>query len=784
MNTSVSSTTTQHAIPLPLGKKPRGVFLNTPAANCSIHESGKMVYRSLLLSDKYQLDYQEIDQDSRSVPTEYDFYLFNYHLWAMPWLETKSVRNLPGVKVTLVLEMAPNNPFVMCPADDFDAYCVLDPTMKVTDKRVYALPRPLEVPDAVSSYRESKVPVIGSFGFATPGKGFELLVDAVNREFEHAIVRINIPTTTQVNEEHAWRLHKSNYADYLRELCKKVAKPGVQVVVTNDYMTKDELINWCAQNTLNCFLYNRHQPGLAATTDQAISSGRPLAVSTNETFRHIHRYLQPYPYQSLKESIASSQEQVLQMQRDWRPKNFALKFEEVLEDFEFFSNGESTRVGKSSEGVNASAEQVVLQLRETPKPDPESVPEPKRSILTELRAKLKLRYRLRKILKLERPVIPGWSEESPTLLHELEGIRRALFYVSEVEERDVLAKTVDRRGTDNTILIVSHEATQCGIHEYGINITQALQKSSRYSFAYVECSSQEQMHDAIIKTSPSAIIYNYYPKTMPWLTSQMTRKYGVPQLGVMHEVTQEEADKVTHEMFDYHLCPDPTLVENNPYVFKTPRLIPPYLNYQWAPDIVTIGSFGFGVGDKGFERLVAIVQQEFDEAKIRLHMPFNDVVDKEGRVYALATAERCRRIATKPGIKLAINHGFLSKQQLLDFLAGNTLNAFFYDTHKHRGISSTIEFALAVQRPIAITKCGMFRHVYSVSPSICIEDSSLKQIIANDIAPLVPFYNEWSGPNFILAYERILDRVLHKEDVTDETHELNRHREQWVALRP
>lgn len=56
----------------------------------------------------------------------------------------------------------------------------------------------------------------------------------------------------------------------------------------------------------------------------------------------------------------------------------------------------------------------------------------------------------------------------------------------------------------------------------------------------------------------------------------------------------------------------------------------------------------------------------------------------------------------------------------------------------------------------------MFRHVSSASPSICIEDSSLKQIIDNGIAPLVPFYCEWSEPNFILDYERILDKVLGK----------------------
>jgi len=231
----------------------------------------------------------------------------------------------------------------------------------------------------------------------------------------------------------------------------------------------------------------------------------------------------------------------------------------------------------------------------------------------------------------------------------------------------------------------------------------------------------------------------------------------------MHEVTQEEADKATQEMFDYHLCPDPTLVENNPFVFKTRRLIPPYINSQNIPEIVTVGSFGFGFGDKGFERLVETVQQEFDNARIVLNLPFNDIVDKEGKSYALATSERCMSMLSKPGIELVIKHDFLSKQQLLDFLAANTLNAFFYDPHKQLGISSTIEHALAVKRPLAITKCGMFRHVSSASPSICIEDSSLRQIIDNGISPLLPFYSEWSELSFISDCERILDTVLGKQ---------------------
>jgi hypothetical protein len=310
-------------------KEIHGVFINPGEANCSIYESGRMIYDCLLGSNKYTLDYLEVDENNRNISNKYDFYAFNYHHITMGWLDTECVRHLPGLKLTFVLETLPNNPFVLCPSKDFDVYCALDPTMKVEDRRVYAFPRPLEVPRRLKPYRDSEIPVIGTFGFATTGKGFDLVVDAVNKEFEEAIVRINIPSGTYTGNSF-WKLPKRNYADYLSDLCKKVARKSIDVIVTHNYMTKDELIEWCGQNTLNCFLYNRNMPGLSATTDQAISSGRPLAVSTNETFRHIHSYIKPYPLRTLKESIILSQAEVLRIQKDWAPENFTKRFEQVL----------------------------------------------------------------------------------------------------------------------------------------------------------------------------------------------------------------------------------------------------------------------------------------------------------------------------------------------------------------------------------------------------------------------------------------------------------------------
>ncbi len=302
----------------------KGLFINTEKAICSIHESGLMVFHCIKGSSNYTLDYFELKQADLTIPGGYDFYLFNYHFSTTGWLDTRSIKELPGLKGTIVLEILPNDPFVYCSPFDFDFYCVLDPSMTFKHKKVFVFPRPLDEYHGELSTQKNDIPVIGSFGFATKGKGFEHVVEAVNKEFDKAIVRINIPHGTYTDPSH-------RYAQELAAQCQSLAKEGVEVRVTHDFMSKEKLIYWCSENTLNCFLYDRNMPGLAATTDQAITSERPLAVSDNSTFRHVATYLKPYPKLSLAQSIQQSPPVVKKMKEDWSAASFKLLFEKMLD---------------------------------------------------------------------------------------------------------------------------------------------------------------------------------------------------------------------------------------------------------------------------------------------------------------------------------------------------------------------------------------------------------------------------------------------------------------------
>lgn len=339
---------------------------------------------------------------------------------------------------------------------------------------------------------------------------------------------------------------------------------------------------------------------------------------------------------------------------------------------------------------------------------------------------------------------------------------------------------------NNTILFVTHKKSQCWVYEFWKNISDELKKSSKYNFIKVECWSLSDLHYSINKYNPNAIIYNYIPSVMPWLTSRVIPfilhknniyNIKIPRIWIIHEVTQDIVNNASkkkkrffwkylleenpiNQLFDYYIAPDPTIVAKNKNIFITGRLIPEYNNTYTIPNITTIWSFWFWTPNKWFEEIVKHVQNEFDEAIINFNIPFSDFWDKSWE-NAKKIKENCFNILTKKNIKLNITHNFFNKTDMLDFLAKNTINIFLYQNpvSESRWISSVIENALAVKRPICISWSSMFRHVQDISPSISINNNSIKNIINNWFSPLMEKYNKWSWKNIISEYEKIIDSI-------------------------
>jgi hypothetical protein len=262
--------------------------------------------------------------------------------------------------------------------------------------------------------------------------------------------------------------------------------------------------------------------------------------------------------------------------------------------------------------------------------------------------------------------------------------------------------------------------------------------------------------NAVNAIKPQAIIFNYHPVTMPFVGHELIKSTGRLCFGVYHEITYEAAAVTNTGPFHHIVAADPTIPTNNPCISKFGRPI-----YQWGnpypvPVVPTFGTFGFGFKNKGFPFIVQKIQEQYDEAVIRMHIGFSRYFDPTG-AEAMARVQESIGVINKPGIKIVPSHDFLSPLDLLNFLGQNTANIFLYH-EMHRGISSTIDYALAVKRPIIINKTYMFRHIWGAKPSICIEDRTIPEIVASGFVPLQPFYDVWSPQNLANELTTIISR--------------------------
>lgn len=303
------------------------------------------------------------------------------------------------------------------------------------------------------------------------------------------------------------------------------------------------------------------------------------------------------------------------------------------------------------------------------------------------------------------------------------------------------------------ILFVTHTERQCGVYQFGLSVHRVISKSQMYEFVYVECTNANEVDQHIAAHSPKAILYNFHPSTQPWAFQSVPQKAatGIKQIIIRHEPTLGMPDNASAS-----ISQDPTFVEHD-NCYCTGRAIERYTPRS-DPGRLTIGSFGFGFGGKGFIWLAEHINREFDDAIIKYHIAYAHYGDSGGE-QARSWEPQIRNVITKPGIELQMSHDFMQTPQLLDWLSGNTMNAFLYEQFYGRGISSALDFALIARKPIAITKSYQFKHVYPWVPEICIENNTLAGILALGTKPIEKLCEVWSEENLIKDYERIITTV-------------------------
>jgi hypothetical protein len=305
------------------------------------------------------------------------------------------------------------------------------------------------------------------------------------------------------------------------------------------------------------------------------------------------------------------------------------------------------------------------------------------------------------------------------------------------------------------IFIINHSVENCGVYQYGKRFGDIATKSKKYDFMYYELNSKEELFKFYEEHNPEAIIYNYLGGTMPWVTEelvQMYRELGIKQYLIVHNVGYAT-------FFDAYLHQDPYYDKEDESNFALCRPLFDYTPTSTLEknDTLNIGSFGFGFRVKHFDQICKIINEQFSYRKVQinLHLTTSHFCPNANDIQSIK--QDCLNCITSDNIKLNMTHDFLTDIQMLDFLYQNDLNIFFYQNYSgYNGISSTIDYALSVQKPLAICRSNMFSHIWDVQPSICVENNSLLSIINNGFTPLRQKYESWTNDKFIHKLETII----------------------------
>ncbi len=298
-------------------------------------------------------------------------------------------------------------------------------------------------------------------------------------------------------------------------------------------------------------------------------------------------------------------------------------------------------------------------------------------------------------------------------------------------------------------IFLNHQQQRCGVYQMGRRIGRTLQDAGLVT--YMEVVDQRIAEGALSSLRPRAVIYNWHPATLPWAPTLARRFPAIKHVALMHEISPENpgADR---ELFAHRVVCDPSFAADGVSLFRTIRHVPRFdAPERTQGEPLTIGSFGFAVGGKLFPMLVGAVADEFPGARVRLRIPSAHYGDDAGHLARqLADASRS---STKQAVTVEVEHDFLGEDELVRWLSGNDLNVFFYDYNPGRGISSTVDYAIAAQRPISVNGSQMFRHV----PELGVyPQRSLREALSTNGPVVRGLYETWSTDRMVQDYAAIL----------------------------
>lgn len=314
------------------------------------------------------------------------------------------------------------------------------------------------------------------------------------------------------------------------------------------------------------------------------------------------------------------------------------------------------------------------------------------------------------------------------------------------------------------VLFLNHKVVNCGVYQYGKRVYDIIKKSKNITYKYYEIESIDEYNNILrCNKDVKYIIYNYHQTTMNWLKNENINK-TTTNIGIIHESPRH--------LFDIICDVDPDFCDDyEEKIYSLPR--PIYeeidkilLNYKYQDDefkrfieykkndTIVIGSFGFGFNNKGFDKIVSLINTNYTKAIIKYIIPVAHF-DTGRELTVIECKKKCISLNTNTNIEILFYHQFITNEELLLFLKSNDVNIFLYDKMPGRSISSCIDYALSVKKPLVISDSDMFKNIYN--DIICVYKNDINTCISNSVDYCKQFLEKYSNQVLIDKFSQIIN---------------------------
>jgi len=308
------------------------LYVNHAVKACGVYQIGRRIAGFLGGSTKHNFIYLEAESWQQIVDAinahQTKVVIYNYYPATLPFVDFNFTAHLRrhGLAQFGIVHDPMEPAFIQQVEALFDNWIVHDETNPVVSAKKILTCRP--VPRFPSAPPPEKLS-FGSHGFGiSPWKAFDSIVEAINHEFDRAVINMNIGLAAFGDRDGAAAVR-------WREACRaKVTKPGIELNITHDFLeTEEDMIRFLQKNTVNVY-FHRDPPnytGPAGSADLAIAAQRALVVNGCYMYRHISTRLGAYGISGSLAAMHQNEDKVAQLYHEWSPERIIRDYEGIID---------------------------------------------------------------------------------------------------------------------------------------------------------------------------------------------------------------------------------------------------------------------------------------------------------------------------------------------------------------------------------------------------------------------------------------------------------------------